>query len=150
MQTLLTIVRADWGPAFHAAAGRVAYVVACLIVAAEIAYRAGMATGRAVHWLSDRLAGLVSGRIDRTVTARAVVSWARATLAAPESAPAPVAAVITAEHRCAPVTDAPAAGITAPPIESLTVAQLRAIARARGFSTLARKGRRADLVAALA
>ena len=139
----------DWAPFLRADAGRVAYMVACVIVAAEIAYRAGLATGRAVHWLSDRLAGLVSGRIDRAVTARAVVAWARATLAAPESAPAPVAVAIMAEHRCAPVTDAPAAGIAAPPIESLTVAQLRAIARARGLSALARNGRRADLIAAL-
>lgn len=139
----------DWAPLLRAAAGRVAYVAACVIVAAEITWRVGLAIGRAIHWLNDLLAGLASGRIDRAETARAVVSWARATLAAPESAPAPVAAVITAEHRCAPVTDAPAAGITAPPIELLTVAQLRAIARARGFSALARKGRRADLVAAL-
>ena len=139
----------DWAPFLRAAAGRVAYVFACAIVAAELAYRAGLATGRAVHRLSDLLAGLASGRIDRAETARAVVSWARATLAAPESAPAPVAVVVTAEHRCAPVTDAPAAGITAPPVESLTVAQLRTIARARGFSTLARHGKRADLIAAL-
>ena len=139
----------DWAPFLRAAAGRVAYVAACVIVAAEIAYRAGLATGRAVHRLSDLLAGLASGRIDRAQTARAVVSWAQATLAAPESPPAPVAAVITAEHRCAPVTDAPAAGIAAPPIESLTVAQLRAMARARGLSALARHGKRADLIAAL-
>jgi len=159
MKTLLSIARADWAPALRAAAGRVAYVVACAIVAAELVYRAGIATGRAVHWLSDRLGGLASGRYDRAQTARAVVGWAHAVLA-------PEPALVEAEqphrmyqrvtlakggghrHEWLPVTMAPVAA-AAPPLETLTVAQLRKLARARGMSKLARNGRRADLISAL-
>ena len=188
MQTIQTFARADWGPVLRAAAGRVAYAVAVLIVAAELTYRAGLATGHAIHWLSDRLAGLASGRIDRAQTARAVVGWAHAVLApepAPEPAPsiaetfAAVAAAAAASDArlyrsaassiarirstldaaeafdvepivmaCAPVAAEPVA-IAAPPLDTLTVAQLRKVARARGLSGLARKGRRADLLAAL-
>ena len=191
MQTIQTIARADWGPALRAAAGRVAYVVAVLIVAAELTYRAGLATGRALHWLSDRLAGLASGRIDRAQAARAVVSWAHAVLA-PEHAsvatePAPsiaetfaavAAAAAASDARlyrsagesisrmkslldeaeafdvepvvmaCAPVA-APSVAVAPPALDTLTVTDLRRLARARGLSGLARKGRRADLLAAL-
>ena len=218
MQSFASFARADWGPALRAAAGRVAYVVAVLIVAAELAYRAGLATGRAVHWLSDRLAGLASGRIDRAQTARAIVAWAHAVLTpAPAPAPEPepsiaetfaaVAAAAAASdarlyrsagesiariratldaaetepalveaeqsprmyqrvtlakggghrHEWLPVTMAcaatpvasPSVAVAPPALDTLTVADLRRLARARGLSGLARKGRRADLLAAL-
>lgn len=46
----------------------------------------------------------------------------------------------------------PAASLPAasPPVNSLTVAQLRIMARSAGYRTLARSGRRADLLAVLA
>lgn len=166
--------------------------VAVCILAAHFVFLAGRATGRAVHWLSDRLAGLASGRIDRAQTARAVVAWARATLDAVESAPvaaepeplpsiadamrAACAAMAASDARlyraagdsiarmratldaaepapavvmaCAPAA-APPLAVAAPPLASLTVRELRSLARARGLSSLARKGRRADLLAAL-
>lgn len=198
MQSFASFARADWGPAFRAAAGRVAYVVTALIVAAEMTYRAGLATGRAVHWLSDRLAGLASGRIDRAQTARAVVGWAHALLepkpavarmttdelidALNADAPAPAAVLIAPEpalveaeqpprmyqrvtlakggghrHEWLPVTmactatpvAAPSVAVAPPALDTLKVADLRRLARARGLSGLARKGRRADLLAAL-
>jgi hypothetical protein len=141
MQTVSQIIRADWSPAIRSAAYRAAYVVAVLIVAAELAYRAGLATGRAVHWLSDRLAGLVSGRIDRAQTARSVVVWAHSLI----DPPTPPAVVVMA---CAPER-APAVAVSPPSLDSLTVAELRKMARARGLTCLARKGRRADLLSAL-
>jgi hypothetical protein len=163
------------------------FTAAC-ILAAHFVFLAGRATGRAVHWLSDRLAGLASGRIDRAATARAVVAWARDTLDAVEPAPAAAeplpsiadtmraacAAMAASDARiyraagdsiarmratldaaktvtvaaCAPVA-APKVAVAHPPVDSLTVRELRKMARARGLSSLARKGRRADLLAAL-
>jgi hypothetical protein len=150
MHSLSRIMRADWGAPIKSAAYRAAYMVAVLIIVAELTYRAGMATGRAIHWLSDRLGGLASGRIDRTATARAIVSWARATIEAPAPAPAPAPnpAPLVVAMACAPAPAEPVA-IASPPIEALTVAQLRKLARARGMSKLARNGRRADLISAL-
>ena len=123
--------------------------VAVCILAAHFVFLAGRATGRAVHWLSDRLAGLASGRIDRAQTARAVVAWARATLDAVESAPVAAEPAPAFVMACAPVA-APPRAVAAPPLDSLTVRELRSLARARGLTGLARKGRRADLLAALA
>ena len=143
MQTIINITRADWSPAIRAAAYRVAYMVAVLIVAAELTYRAGLALGRAIHWLSDRLAGLASGRIDRVATARAAVDWAHAILAPIKPEPAPVVVMACAAAPAAPVAVSP------PALDSLTVVDLRKLARARGLTGLARKGRRADLLSAL-
>jgi hypothetical protein len=141
MQTILSIARADWAPTIRAAAYRVAYVVAVLVVLADFTYRAGLATGRAIHWLSDRIAGLASGRIDRAQTARAVASWAHSLI----DPPTPPAVVVMA---CAAAPSAPVA-VSPPSLDSLTVAELRKMARARGLTCLARKGRRADLLSAL-
>lgn len=213
-----TFLRSDWAPALARAARALAIVAAVLIVAAETTHRAGLAAGRAVHWLSDRLAGLVSGRIDRAATARAVVAWAHAVLDAPAAdapacpltpvdvvtpdapdapdadaptlaetfaavaaaaaasdarlfraageriasmramldaaetdapaAPAPAPAPVVMACAAAAPAPAPAAGIAPPALDSLTVAQLRAMARARGITGMGR-ARRADLLAAL-
>ena len=126
---------------------------ALCILATDAVYRAGLASGRAVHAVSGFLVGLASGRIDRAQTARAVVSWAEATLTEPEPEPELISATLAVVAACAPVSleeaDRIAAHLSPPPLASLTVAQLRKLARARGMSGLARKGRRADLLSAL-
>lgn len=131
---------ADWGAAIERAVRVLAIGLAWLIVATETTYRAGLATGRAVHWASDRLAGLASGRYDRAAAAAATVRWARAVLETPAPASAPAPVVIT--QPCRPAAE-PARSV-AP-----MVAELRRLARERGFSALARSGRRAELLEAL-
>ena len=131
---------ADWGTTIHRIARYLAIGLAWLVVSADLTYRAGLATGRAVHWLSDRLSGLASGRYDRAAHAAAAVRWARAVLEAPAPTPAPAPVVIT--QPCRPAAD-PARSV-AP-----TVAELRRLARERGLTALARSGRRADLIDAL-
>ena len=65
--------------------------------------------------------------------------------AAPAARPAPLPVVLTPAP--APLALPPAA---APPLASLRVIELRQLARAAGLATLARSGRRADLLEALA
>ena len=93
-----------------------------LAVAVACTYAAGYAAGRMLHRLNDALADLSTGR---------------------QPAPAMIL------QRQAAAIASPAA-IAAPPLASLTVAQLRKLARAAGHRQLARSGRRADLLAVLA
>lgn len=129
------------------AAAYIAVAVAVAILAAEVVYTAGYNFGRFAHWFNDKLSGIVSGRIAWRPIVSAAVEWAHKTI---ETAPAAAAQSPTIQ-RCAavpvPVPARPV--IQRPPLDSLTVRQLRTLAREAGFSALARSGRRADLLAAL-
>jgi non-ribosomal peptide synthetase component F len=93
-----------------------------LAVAIVATYAAGYAMGAMIHRWNDRLATLASGRrID------------------PPTRPVRLA-------QAAAITPA---AIAAPPLASLTVVELRRLARAAGHRQLARSGRRADLLAVL-
>jgi hypothetical protein len=96
-------------------------IARAVAVAIVATYAAGYAAGRAIHRLNDRLAAAVSGR---------------------QLQPQP----IRQRQAAATVT---AAAIAAPPLSGLTVVQLRKLARAAGHRSLARSGRKADLLATL-
>ena len=95
-----------------------------LAVAIAATFAAGYAAGRMLHRWNDALANLATGR------------------------PVAVAPVMIRQAQAAAI--AQPAAIAAPPVASLTVAELRKLARAAGHRQLARNGRRADLLAVLA
>lgn len=82
-------------------------------------YVVGFVLGSMVHAVNDRLAGV------RPVPSRTVLQY---------QAPARIPTLPT---------------ISAPPLETLTVAQLRQLARQAGHKGLARSGRKAQLLAVL-
>ena len=92
-------------------------------VAIVATYAAGWTVGRWVHRLNDALAAAVTGR----------------------PAPPPLPARVTVKRQAAAVASP---GNVAPPARH-TVAQLRIMARAAGHRSLARSGRRAELLAVL-
>lgn len=112
--------------------------------ALELAALAVMATGWAL-WTLARL--LLVPAVALLLT---LAGWRPAPRAA---APQPVAPPAPLPQRPAVVLACAAApvAIAAPPLEGLTVAQLRKLARAAGLPrALSHSGRRADLLAALA
>ena len=140
-----SILSTDWTPYLRQSARAVAVAVAALIVVAEFTYHAGRMTGAAVHRLNDTAAGIISGRVDWRPMLIELTAWAHSALAAPHAAPvAPVRLVV---QRQAPA--APAIGLQRPSLAALPVKQLRVMAREAGHKTLARSGRRVDLMAAL-
>lgn len=59
--------------------------LAWAIVASEASYRAGLATGRAIHRLNDWLAAAIKSPMDTaSATATAALAWADRVLAQPE------------------------------------------------------------------
>lgn len=143
----------DWAPACE----RIARFLAVAIVAT---YAAGYAAGRILHRWNDRLAAIASGRQPQAITPR------------PAPVPAPLAALrhhvtgaiqrseavaiteIRQPQAAATIASRPAT-IQPPPLDTLTVAQLRSVARQR-LGSAARIGgrriaqaRRADLLGAL-
>lgn len=96
-----------------------------LAVAIVATYAAGYAAGSMIHHWNDQLASLATGR-----------------------QPRPALAMIRQRQAAAIAT--PAAAIAAPPLDTLTVIELRKLARAAGHRQLARSGRKADLLAVLA
>jgi hypothetical protein len=103
----------------------------------ELAILAALVTGRALLVVLAALVALVL----------TLVGWQPPAAAAPVVVPvAPVVAAAAAVV-LAP-TIAPAGAIAAQ-LDSLNVANLRALARSRGLRSLARNGRRAELLAAL-
>ena len=133
--TVARIARADaatWGRALETTTRSAAAVLVAV-------YTAGLVVGAWVHRLSDALAALASGRTRTTAPQRAT----QAPGARRSHRPAPMPAKPTqapSERRQA----APAA------LDGLTVRQLRQLAREAGHRALARSGRRADLLQALA
>lgn len=148
---LFTITRADWGAVFH----RWAKALAPVLV---VPYVAGLMAGDAWHrftaWVEHhhltglaRL-GLPGGNYPETPDSStdapaAVVADAFAFMEEYDD-------VLTSLARTQRLAPATLATIAAPPLESLTVAQLRQMARAAGHRKLARSGRRAVLLEALA
>lgn len=125
--------RADWAPACE----RAARLLAVAIVAT---YAAGYAVGRILHRWNDRLAAIASGRQPQAITPR----------------PAPIPAVIIRQPQAAATISTRPAAIQSPPLDALTVSQLRSVARQR-LGSAARIGgrriaqaRRAELLGALA
>jgi hypothetical protein len=95
--------------------------IAHSIAAAVVAvYVAGFMLGVFIHSTNDTLAGI------KPAPSRTVLQYQQAT-------------------RIAPVLPT----ITAPPLASLTVVELRKLARQTGHKALARSGRKADLLAVL-
>jgi hypothetical protein len=123
----IAFYRSDWAPACESLARSLA-------VAIVATYAAGYAAGRILHRLNDRLASMASGRQPQR----------------PSPPPAPVAAPIIRQPQAAATVQTRTAAIQSPPLDTLTVAQLRIMARAAGHKRLARSGRRADLLAVLA
>lgn len=124
---LFTITRADWGAVFH----RWAKALAPVLV---VPYVAGLMAGDAWHrftaWVEHHhLTGLARLGLPGAATDHFVE----------------LPKMVT--QRLAP---APLATIVAPPLETLTVAQLRQMARAAGHRKIARSGRRAALLEVLA
>lgn len=130
MKTAIAFIRADHGHALRQAVGTLAVLVA-------LTYTLGYLTGAWVHSLNDSLAG-VSREIP-VITAPAVLQ--RPEPPATYSAP-------TIAYAQAPAPQPPT--LSAPPMESLTVAELRQLARAAGHRKLARSGRRSQLLEILA
>jgi hypothetical protein len=133
---LARIARADaaaWGQAIEATTRATAAVLVAI-------YAAGLVLGAWVHRLSGALGALASGRA-RT---------------APPQQQAAAAPAARRTHRPAPAQAKPARAASQPRqsapagLEALTVRQLRELARQAGHRGLARSGRRADLLQALA
>lgn len=121
MKTAIRFIQADHGPQVRAA-------VSVLAIAVAATYVLGYLTGQWVHNLNDSMAGF---RLDS------------AALFQPAPAPS-LAPVMIQRHASATMST-----IAAPPIESLTVAELRKLARQAGHRKLARSGRRAQLLEVL-
>jgi hypothetical protein len=114
---------ADWSPALRAASGLIATILVAI-------YAAGYATGERYH------------RLTRWIQHHQVVGLAR--LGLPGGTPPMATAPLVVQRQApAPFTVAP------PPLETLSVRELRSIARSQGLRALARSGKRADLLEAL-
>jgi hypothetical protein len=138
---------ADWGPTLHRAA-RIAAAAAVLVAViaadlASLAYRAGYGLGVALHRLNDQLAA----------------RWVALIVTEAPTQPEPIAAPLALPPAAEPFgLLSPAKVVLMPPamppmlrvLTSLTVKQLRHEARQRGLSALARKGRKDQLIEALA
>jgi len=119
----MNFLTADYGPLLRQHVKPVlAVVLSILIVFGCVCYRSGYLLGSAIHGANNGLAWLVTGY-------------------SPVATVAPMVATV-----------APMVATVAPMVvtESLKVADLRILARQAGHKKLARSGRRAELVAALA
>jgi hypothetical protein len=125
-QRVAAALRADWGPSLRSAATTLAAV--CVAV-----YAAGIMTGEFVHSVNAKLSSFISSRV------------ATVAPAAPAPIVEPIPQMVIQRQALQPI-----ATIAAPDLSTLTVVQLRQMARAAGHKGLARSGRRADLLQALA
>lgn len=131
--TLRAALVCDWAPAIETTARTIAAVITAV-------YVAGLLAGTWLHRLNDTLARLA------VAPAPAIPS------AEPSRIPAqlPPLPAVTLACAAAPEPRRPVA-VAAPPLEQLTVAQLRSLARTRGHrGARVRDARRCDLLLLLA
>jgi hypothetical protein len=137
MKNVLTFLRADHGQGVRAAVGVLAVLVA-------LTYTLGYLTGQFVHSLNDRLA--YGPRDIPTITAPAALQ--RPELPHLSYLRAAVAYAPAVTYAQSPAPQPPT--LSAPPLQGLTVVELRIMARQAGHRKLARSGRRAQLLEILA
>lgn len=166
--TIQSFTAADWGPSLRSAATTLAAV--CVAV-----YTAGLVTGEFVHSVNAQLSSFISSRV--ATVAPAAPAPVESGIDDVDDAYQSAAALEAHRRSGEPsipldqlVSDLgldgiaesipqmviqrqalqPIATIAAPDLSTLTVVQLRQMARAAGHKGLARSGRRADLLQALA
>lgn len=159
LPSVASVTSADWGAVFHRWAKAAAAVLVVPYVAglmAGDAWRRLVAWANAHHLAGLARLGLPGATADHFPAATEMVSSLVADAldfmeeyddvfqALADAEPGPPPARV---QRLAPAS---LPTIAAPPLESLTVAQLRQMARAAGHRKIARSGRRAELLQVLA